>query len=114
MMSMGKGRGLAQFLSKGAKGRRLRCVNLALTRGEGVQNPENLANVICDCPLMQLFMYIQVRTLTETHSRGYISGFGGWVATAGNFVCGGAPRDLTTTTKKIPRKGWVNCRGGVG
>ena len=28
------------------------CVNLVLTRGrEGVQNPENLADVICACPL---------------------------------------------------------------
>ena len=28
------------------------CVDLALTRGrEGVQNPENLADVICACPL---------------------------------------------------------------
>ena len=27
------------------------CVNLVLTRGEGVQNPENLADVICEWPL---------------------------------------------------------------
>ena len=27
-------------------------MNLVLTRGEGVQNPENLADVICKWPLM--------------------------------------------------------------
>ena len=99
------GRGLDQLLPKGAEERMSCCVNLVQTRGDGVQNPENLVDVICEWPLMQLLMYIQVRTLTETHSRGYISGFGGWVATAGNFVCGGAPRDLTTTTKKSLGKG---------
>ena len=30
------------------------CVNLVVTRvREGVQNPENLADVICTCPLME-------------------------------------------------------------
>ena len=46
----GGGRGLAKFwLQEG------RCVDLVLTRGrEGVKNPENLADIICHCPLGQV------------------------------------------------------------
>ena len=39
---------VSQFLTKRKGG----CVNLVLTRGrKGVQNPKNLADVICACPM---------------------------------------------------------------
>ena len=35
------------------------CMNLVLTRGEGVQNPKNLADVICEQPL-SVFSFVSV------------------------------------------------------
>ena len=43
------------------------CVNLVLTRGEGVQNPKNLADVICERPLKWIIKLNNFTTLYSDH-----------------------------------------------
>ena len=50
------GRGVDRFLTKGRGGCVISTLRI-LTRGEGVQNPENLADVICEWPLNILSVF---------------------------------------------------------
>ena len=54
-------------------------MNLVLTRGEGVQNPKNLTDVICERPLIVMARIIICFSVTFSKTALLVSKEGMWV-----------------------------------